>query len=812
MDGWTKDLKYAWRGLRRNPSVSVIAVIALGLGIGLTTIMFSIVYGALYRGLPFDGAERIMHLERANPEAGITSMEVPIHDFRDWQARQRSFEHLGAFYSGTVNLRGTERPERYDGAFMSPEVFDVVGVQPMLGRAFTAEESRAGASPVVLLGYDVWQDRFGGSRDVLGTQVTVNGEPGEIIGVMPEGFKFPELQEVWVPLRLDEVALERGTGMTLEIVGILDPDVSLDQAAMEFAGITAQLAEEYPATNEGVVATIKPYTEEFIGDDVAALLYAMLMTVVLVLIIACANVANLLLARAAMRERDLAIRTAMGAERWRVITQLLAEALVLALVGSLLGIAIAWVGIGAFDRAVAPTDPPFFLVFQLDAPILLFVLAISCVAAIAAGVVPAIKASSADVNSVLKDDSRGSSSMRIGKLSRGLVMAEVALSMALLVASGLMVKGVVKLNNEDLGFPTENVFTARIGTFEERLPDPEARLRFWEDVERRVAAIPGVRAAGMTQVIPGTGSWGMSLQVDGQVYESAGDIPFTRLLTTSPGFLDTFEGEVLQGRWFEQGDAADAPLVAVVNERFVETYFPDGRALGRRIRFGGLDSTEEWREIVGVVPNYRVEGLGNTNPGEPIDQDGVYVPIAQYDQRFLTVAARVEGVAPLSISSAVRDAVAAVDADTPIYFVETVQQAIDQNTWFYRIFGNLFLAFGIAALFLASVGLYGVMSFGVSQRTGEMGIRMALGAEGRQVLGMILRQGVAQILIGVVVGTGIAFVVAKGLTMVLYQVEPFDPATFAGVFGLLVVTGLMASWVPAMRATRVDPMSALRRD
>ncbi len=812
MDGLLKEVRYAWRGLRHNPSISVIAVVALGLGIGLTTVMFSIVYGALHRGLPFDGAERIMHLERANPEAGFESMEVTIHDFRDWEERQRSFETFGAFYTGTVNVRGSERPERFAGAFMTASVFDVVGTQPILGRTFTREEERPGGPQVVLLGYRVWQDRFGGSRDVLGQTVTVNGEVGEIIGVMPEGFEFPILQEVWAPLRLDEVALDRGTGMTLEVVGKLASGIDLDAAAVEMAGITAQLAEEYPATNEGITALIKPYTEEFIGEEESNLLYAMLATVILVLIIACANVANLLLARASMRTRDLAIRTAMGAERWRVIAQLLAEALVLALVGALLGVGIAWIGIGAFDRAVAPTDPPFWLVFSLDAPILLFVLAIAAVAALAAGVIPAIKASGTDVNSVLKDDSRGSSSMQIGRLSRVLVMAEVALSMALLVASGLMVKGVVKLNNEDYGIPMEDVFTARIGTFEERFPDADSRRMFWDDVERRMREIPGVRGVALSNALPGEGSWGSGLRIDGDGLAEDDQLPFVNYLISTPGFAETFDVEVLQGRWIEEGDLADAPAVVVVNERFVEEHFPDGQALGRLVKVGNVSEEGAWREVVGVVPNYRIEGIGNVDPGGVVNRAGAYIPLAQQDLRFLSVSARVDGAAPLSISASVRDAVASADPDTPIYFVQSLQQAIDQQIWFYRIFGNLFLAFGVAALFLASVGLYGVMSFGVNQRTGEMGIRMALGAEGRQVLGMILRQGLVQILVGVVLGSGLAYLVARGLRLVLYQVEPFDPVTFAGVFLLLAATGVAASFVPALRATRVDPMIALRRE
>lgn len=807
MDALRSDLKQAIRGLYKNPSVSAIAIAALALGIGFTTVMFSIVYGALYRGLPFEGADAIMHLERANPTEGIESMEVTVHDYRDWRERQRSFENLAAFYQGTVNIRGTERPERYEGAFMTANSFQVIGVQPILGRGFREEEEQVGTPQVALIGYQVWQDRYGGSPDVLGQVVTINGEPGEIIGVMPEGFEFPILEEVWVPLRVDHLALPRGDGQTVEVFGNLNDGVSVDRAMTEFTAIASQLSAEYPETNEGVTPLIKPYTEEFIGDEEKGILLSMLFTVVLVLIIACANVANLLLARASARSRDLAIQTAMGASRWRVIRQMLGEAAVLAAVGAVLGSAIAWFCITAFDNAVSATDPPFWLDFKLDGPIFLFVVAITGLAALAAGGVPALKASGPDVNSVLKDESRGSSGMRIGKLSRTLVVAEIAMSMALLVASGLMVKGVVKLNNEDYGFPTENIFTARVGVFPERFPDEASRLRFWEDVERRVAQIPGVLSAGMTGSLPGTGSFGARFALDGESYEADRDLPVVRFAAVTPGFAETFEFEALQGRWLQTTDNADAPRVAVVNESFVARHFGGGDGLGRRVRFGGLNSEAEWMEIIGVVPNHRMEGVGD--PGqEEIDVPGMYIPLAQYDLRFVSIVARVDGE-PLSLSADVRDAVGAADADTPIYFVQTLQQAMEQNLWFYRIFGNLFLAFGLAALFMASVGLYGVMSFSVTHRVGEMGVRMALGASGGQVTGLIIRQGMAQIAAGLVLGSGLAFLVARGLTLLLYQVEPWDPATFGGVLVVLVITGLGASWVPARRATRVDPMVAL---
>jgi predicted permease len=808
VDTLLKDLKYAGRGLFRTPGVSVIAVLALALGVGLTAIMFSIVYGAIHRGLPYEGADRIMFVGHSVPASGIEVTSVSVHDYLDYRERQRSFEDLAGFYQGTVNIRGPERPDRYDGAFIDVNVFDALGVQPLLGRGMRAEDTRTGAPVVAILGHRIWQERYNGSPDVLGTAVTVNGEPGEIVGVMPEGFEFPLRQEVWVPLRLDAVALPRGRGQHLNLFGRLREGVTIDAAMVEFTGLAGQLAAEHPETNEGVLPVIRPYTDQYIGDDVSGLLYTMLATVTLVLLIACANVANLLLARAAVRTRDVAIRTAMGASRWRVVVQLMSEALVLALVGAALGTAIAWVGIGLFDRAVQPTNPPFWLDFRLDGPILLFVVAVTGVAALVSGALPALRASGTDVNSVLKDESRGSSSLQLGRLSRGLVVAEVAMSVALLVASGLMVKSVVTLGRMDYGFPTEDVFTARVALFEGRYPTADDRQRVWHEIEERAAALPGVRAVTMTDALPGLGSNGGRVALDGVSYGSESELPSARWARVSPSFFAAFEADISRGRGFTDQDTRDASPVTVVNESFAARHFAGGDALGRRIRTGGLDSDEPWREIVGVVPDLALEGVGDADPPPP---DGYYVPLAQHDARFMSLALRATAN-PLALTAPVRDLVVSVDSDTPIYFVQTLQAAIDENLWFYRVFGSLFAAFGVAALFLASIGLFGVMSFSVSRRTPEMGIRMALGAEARQVRGLILRQGMRQIAIGMLLGTGLALLVARGLEMVVYGSQPWDPATYAIVFALLVLTGLAATLVPALRATRVDPVQALRSE
>jgi putative ABC transport system permease protein len=805
LDTLLKDIRYATRSLLRAPGVAVIAVIALGLGIGLTTVMFSIVYGAMYRGLPFEGGDRIMSLDRQRPAEGDFGIGVPIHDFRDWEARQQSFEGLAGFTTGTVNVRAGDQPQRYDGGFITANALQVLGVAPMLGRGFDPEEERRGVTTPLLLGYRAWRDHFGSDPSVLGRSATVNGEVGVIVGVMPEGFLFPEAQEVWVPMRQDPLAVPRGQSCCVQTFGKLREGVSLEAALSEFDGITASLAAEFPETNEGVGAMITPFTERYLGQEERSTLLAMLATVILVLFIACSNVANLLLARAAGRAKDVAIRTSLGASRTRVILQLMAEALVLAAGGALLGTGLAWVGIGLFDRAVQPTNPPFWFVFRLDGPILAFVILISVVAAALSGAIPAWRASSSDLNAVLKDESRGTSSLHIGRLSRGLVIAEVAMSVALLVASGLMVKSVVRLKQMELPFPTD-VFTARIGTFNARFPDPASRQRFWEDVESRVAALPGVSGASFAAQLPGVGSNNSPVMIQGESYLAEQDVPSAFYTQVTPSFFDVFGITPVQGRLFTTQDVAGAAQVAIVNEDFVREHFPDGAALGRQIRLGGLQSTSAWREIVGVVPNLAMEGVGETDPDPPA---GFYIPLAQDDQSFLTLAVRVDGE-PLSITQQVREQVSAADADTPIYFVRTLQEGIDEETWFYGVFGTLFAAFGLAALFMASVGLYGVMSFSVSRRVQEMGIRMALGAEAGQVSRLIIGQGMRQIVIGIVLGSGLAVLVARGLRILFLDAKPWDPGTYALVFAVLAATGFLASAIPARRATQVHPVEALR--
>ena len=807
MSGLFGDLRFAIRMLAKHPGLTGIATLALALGIGLTTIMFSIVYGAIIRGLPFEDPQEIIHIERTNLAAGIESMEVTLHDFVDWRERQRSFEDLGAFYMGTINITGTERAERFDGAFITPSSFAMLGVSPIRGRLFRDDESNPGAAGVVLLGYDVWRDRYGSDDGIVGSSLRVNGEQRTVVGIMPEGFSFPIDQQIWVPLTLDVLATPRGEGRTVEVFGRLKDEVSPDRALSDLVGVTAQLATEYPETNEGVSARIQPYTREFVGDEAVSMLMTMLAAVFLVLVIACANVANLLLARSALRSKEMAVRSALGASRARVIFQMLTESLVLALVGGVLGIGLAYVGIGLFRDVIAVADPPFWMQFGLLPPVLVFVGAITIFAAVMAGVMPALQASDTDINAVLKDESRGSSGMRIGRLSRGLVMLEIALSVALLSAGGLMAKSVINLRTTDFGFERENVFTARLGLFETDYPDEAARQRFFDDVHARLAAMPEADGASLTTTLPGLGACCWRFSPEGETYDRDQDYPLTARVLATPGFFETFGIEVQSGRSIELSDGPEDLPVVVVNEVFEDEFFPDG-ALGKRVRIGTADSESPWRTIVGVVGSRYMGGIGN---GDESDRAGMYIPLAQDDARFISLAVRTRGN-PMELTTSVRQAVEAVDSDVPLYFVQSMGEAIKQSTWFYDIFGTLFMVFGVAALFLASIGLYGVMSFSASRRTQEVGVRMALGAQPGDVVRMILRQGAGQLVIGVAIGLVLAFVLGRFLAILLFEVSATDPLILVAIVAILAFTGLMASFVPARRASRVDPMVAFRYD
>ena len=792
--------------LVKHPGLATIAIVALALGIGLTATMWSITWGGILRGLPFDQADRIIHLERTRPSHDIDSYGVPVSDYAAWREQQKSFEDLAAFSEGTVNLSGSEgRPERYEGGFVTAATFPLLRVTPLLGRNFTEEEVRPGGAAVIILGWDVWQNRFGADPAIIGKTIRANGVSREIVGVMPRGFLFPTNASLWLPRIVDPLALPWGQGDLLEVMGRLRDGVTMPQARREFEAIAARLAQDHPKENEGVGPILQPFTEEYVGQEPIIMLWTMMAAVFGVFLIACSNVANLLLARAATRTKEVAVRTALGASRWRIVIQHLGESLVLSLAGMVLGTGIAWLGTRLFMDAIRDTDPPFWIDIRLDGVVLLFTAGISLLAALVSGLIPALQATRANLHDVLKDEGRGTSSLRMGRFSRGLVIVELALAGGLLVAAGFMIQSVVQLARFDFGVPTANVFTARVGLFEASYPDSASRLRFWAELERRLQELPGQQGAALTAVLPGFEGWQQQFAVEGASYPTERDYPSTRQVAVSPGWFRAFGVAPVEGRLLQPGDIQGALPVAVVTQGFARTHFGTESPLGRRFRIGNGESTEPWLTVAGVVPDIPFDGTDND------DSLGtaVFTAVAQGDYHFLSLAVRTNGD-PLALTPQVEAVVSGLNPDQPIYWVRTLEEGIARNTWFYGVFGTLFMIFGGAALFLATVGVYGVMSFAVSQRTREVGVRMALGASARDVTTMFLKQGGRQVLIGLSLGILLAFGLARGLSLVLFHVNTANPLMYAGVTLVLAATCLLATFVPARRAMRVDPMEALR--
>jgi predicted permease len=804
MPAISRDLRYAARALRNSRTFAIVAVLALTLGIGLTTTVFSIVYAALLRGLPYPGADRIAYVQRANPTRGFRRMSTPIHDVAEYRGRQRSFETLAAFFSGTANVSGTERAERYTAAWITSDLLRVYGVAPALGRGIRAGEDRPGGERVALLDHATWRDRFGGDRGAIGKELRVNGLSYTIVGVMPDGFRLPNRAQLWLPLQLDPLALKWGEGQQLSMLGRLRPGVSLRTASDEMAAIARRLAAEHAETNEGVTASVVTFMDGELGPEPRQLLVTMLGAVFLVLLIACTNVANLLLDRAAHRVKEVAVRTALGASRFAVVRQFLAEALLISGAAAALGVALAYGGVAAFNRAIVDTEPPAWLDIRLHPPVLLFTIALGVVATLASGVLPALQSSRADIQGILKDEARGSTSLRIGKLSKALVVFEIALSCGLLVAAGLMIKSVAKVRTMDPGYDPRNVFTARVG-FPAAYTDTVMQRRFFERLEPKLAAIPGVRAVSLSSGLPGVNGGNNEFAIEGVTYASERDYPRTGELIVTPGYFETFGLRPVRGRALTTSDRQGALPVAVVSENFAARFFGGTDPIGRRVRLGGARSAEPWVTIVGVVPD-----VYSGDPSEPVDRR-VYVPIAQRHSSFVSLAVRTAGP-PAAVAPALRAAVASVDPDIPIYWPYTMEEALARPLWFIRVFGTMFMVFGFIALFLASVGLYAVMAFSVSRRTREVGIRMALGANRGNVVRMVFGQGLAQLGIGMAAGLALALGVSRVLSVILFDVKPRDPAVFGGVVGVLVLAGLAACLFPARRATRVDPLVALRTD
>ena len=797
------DLRLAFRMMVKQPGMSLLAIVALALGIGLTTTMFSIVNGAFLRGLPFEESDRIYVLSRLNLAESDWSRDETgsLHDYVDWRERQTSFEDLAAFYQRTANVVGPDgTPERYRGVWITPNTFRVLRAAPVRGRDFRDGEEQPGAEPVVIISDKVWRERFKADPGAIGRPLRVNGTAMTVVGVMAPRFAFPSSSDLWSVALVDIDPAKRAESRSVSVMGRLRANVSRDQASAELATLGRQLEQELPEIWKGYTIIAKKYLEEFLGSETIGALLTMLVAVFGVLVIACANVANLVLARAVDRTREVALRTAIGASRSRVIRQMLTEVLVLASLGAAVGLAIAQLGVTLFNRATVDTNPPFWIDIRIDGTVMAFVTLVAVVAAVVSGVVPAWRASRTDLAAILKDEGR-STGLRLGRFSKGLVIAEMALSFGLLVVSGMVIRSIVNITNVDFGFAMNDVLGARVTMPEAEYPDPERRRQFADDVLAKVQALPGVISAALaTDLAPNAPT--SRIRIYGETYATERDQPNARFATISPEYFTVLRAGLLRGRLFNTGDREGTEPVALVNQHFERKFFPKG-ALGQRFAVG-REQDPEWRTIVGVVPNL---GFGETTQGEV--PEGFYFPMAQQAPASFSIAVHTAGP-PTALTGSIRAAVRSVDANMPVFSVMTLEEAKNQNTWPFRVFGSLFMAFGFAALFLATVGLYGVMAFSVSKRTQEIGVRMAMGAASGDVLRLVMRQGLWQIGLGMALGVGLAAALASFMTVLLFGVEPYDPVMFIGIAAVLGVTALLACLIPARRAARVDPMVALR--
>lgn len=800
------DMRFGGRMLLKHLGITSIAVVGLAFGVGLTGAMFSIVYGTVLRGLPFEGSERLMYLERRDLVGSVSELTPREHDFLDWRGQQKSFEDLAAFTRETFNLSGPGGPPaRYEGASISPNLFQMLGIQPIRGRGFNDSDADRRTEPVALISHALWQTRFNADERLIGQTIWIDGEQVRVIGVLPKKFRFPLFQDVWTPLRLDPLSTKRGEGLPLEIIGRLKPRVSLEQARAEFNTLGQRLEAAYPESNRNIRPLIRPYITVMLSEQAVALLYTMLGASFGVLVIACVNVANLLLARASLRTREVAIRSSLGANRRQVISQFLAESFVLSIAGGAVGLLLAKLTIDLFNRAMEGLSIPFWFQIQIDVVSSMVILGLILAAALLSGSIPAIRASRADLSGLLKDQARGSSSLRMGRFSKVLVIAEVALSCGLLVASGLMIKSIVSLSSFDFGFLTREILTAEVALPDRGYPDGASQVRYFDELGRRLSEKPGVEGAALVSTLPAVGAGSRYFAIEGKSYEQDSDYPNAGIVVVTPRFFETFGVKPLQGREFTSVDRLGSLPVAVVNESFVKQFAASGDVLGARIRMGRSDSTEPWMTVVGVVPDMLV------GPVQSQDQAGVYMPLAQQPRPQMSIVVRGAGNA-LALSSALREEVAALDRNLPVFAVKGMEQVIKDNTWFYRVFGALFMAFGLMALVLAAIGLYGVMAFSVSRRTHEIGTRMALGADRNAVLKLILKQGSAQLLAGLALGLLFALALSRLLGVLLFGVQPWDLGVFSLVLAVLIATGLLACLFPARTAVRVSPMVALRNE
>ncbi|HSB11412.1 MAG TPA: ABC transporter permease [Blastocatellia bacterium] len=818
MEHLLSDLRFSARMLRKNPGFTLVAVIALALGIGANSAIFSVVNAVLLRPLPFKDPRGLVRIWGKYEKEGIPKNWLSQPELLDIIEQNQVFEEIAAFQTGGANLTGIGDPVRVNAAFVNASFFSILGIQAGIGRTFLEEEDQPGRERVVLVSDAVWRSRFGADPSIIGTTLGLSGNSYTIVGIMPPGFQFPSQEDIWAPLAIDKTNPGNRGNHGLEVVARLKPGVTPQQAQTDLTTIAGVLEQRYPNNyaNYGFGFYPVGMLDELVGN-VRPALYILLGAVGFVLLIACTNVANLLLARATVREKEVAIRTALGARRGRLIQQLLTESIMLAVIGSGLGLVLAWLGVKLF-AALGPRDIPRIEEIGLDLRVVGFTVLIAVVTGVAFGLAPALQISKPDLHDTLKEGGRGSTSGR-HLLRNALVVSEVAIALVLLIGAGLMIKSFRQLLKLDMGFRTEQTLTMRLTIPPTKYNDNTKVIGFYRPLLDKIKALPGVESAAAISQLPLSGAYSSGTTAVERADSEEGlrtfrGFPFIEAdrRAVSPDYFRTLGIALKDGRLFTDADNETAPQVAIVDEAFEKRFWPATGAVGKRFVARVTDGTNiQWGQVVGVVSHVRHYGIDEVKQ-YGLEQEGreqVYFPYAQRptNQMYLAIKTSID---PLALTSAVRGEVLSLDSSQPVYAVNSMDQLLSTSLSQRQLNMVLFAAFSAIALILASVGIYGVMSYSVTQRTHEIGIMMALGAQQKRVLGLVVRQGMTLALAGVGIGLVTAFALTRLMSSLLFGVSATDPITFAVISVLLAGVALVACFVPARRATQVDPMVALR--
>jgi putative ABC transport system permease protein len=805
METFLQDIRYGARTLRRSPGFTAVAVVALALGIGGNSAIFSVVNAVLLRPLPYAEPHRIMRIFASAHERGLDQTPISFQRATAIAEQNHVFEQAGSYVFDTANLTGVDEPLQLAAIRMSSAVLDVIKVKPAAGRNFLPEEDKPGGAQVVILSHGLWQRQFASAPDIVGKPIALDGGSYTVVGIMPTNFNFPGGEiDCWLPRAfeasfLNREAIERGAGF-LSMVGRLRPGVTRQQAQDEMERIAeANKIPDHPDATFGVLVIPLP---EVVTQGVRPTLFILLGAVTFVLLIACANVANLLLAKAAGRQKEIAVRSALGASRGRLIRQFLTESVLLALMAGALGVLLASWGVALLVSAATGSIPRATEI-TVDGRVLGFTLIVAVLTGVIFGLAPALQASNVDLNTALKDTSRGSGGgLRRARVRSGLVVTEVALSVVLLIGAGLLIRSFVLLQNVDPGFNPQQLLVANISLPSSRYSRTEQRAAFYTQLCQELSALPGVVSAGAAQSLPLTGSDSRTLvAIDGRPVPPLAERPIVSMGIVSPEYFRAMGIPLLRGRFFTDHDIESSPTTVIINQSFARRFFPDEDPIGKRMLGGGAQP--QVREIVGIVGDVRHNAL-DTSPAEAL-----YLSSNQRPQLAMSVVVRTSGP-PSSVSGAIRSRVLSIDKDQPIASVQTMQEIVSSSISNQRFTLLLLGLFAAVALALAAIGIYSVMAYTVTQRTGEIGLRMALGAQTRDVLKLVVGQGMAMALIGIGVGLGGAFALTRVMSSLLFSIGATDPITFIAIPLILGGVGLAACFVPARRAAKVDPMIALR--